>query len=158
MDNSPKPEKVIAEDALVKVLQACHERGERVVFTSGCFDLLHVGHVRSLCEARTLGDRLVVALNSDDSARVLKGEGRPFFPQDERAEIIAAMSCVDHVLIVDDLTMDRVLDRLRPDVFAKGTDYTPNTIPERDTVRAYGGELAITGDEKTRGSREFRPL
>lgn len=130
--------------------------GERVIFTSGCFDVLHVGHVRSLRAARALGDRLVIGLNSDTSVRALKGEGRPYFTQDERAEVLAALDPVDAIVVVPDTTMDRILDLARPDVFAKGTDYTVETIPERDTVLGYGGDLAIVGDPKTRGSRQFR--
>ena len=130
--------------------------GERVIFTSGCFDVLHVGHVRSLRAARELGDRLVIGLNSDASVRALKGEHRPYFAEDERAEVLSALDPVDAIVIVPEHTMDRVLDALRPDVFAKGTDYTVDTIPERETVRGYGGELAIVGDPKTRSSRQFR--
>ena len=113
--------------------------GRRVIFTSGCFDVLHVGHVRSLRAARALGDRLVIGLNSDDSVRGLKGEGRPYFPQDERAEVLSELECVDAIVVVPESTMDRVLDQLRPDVFAQGTDYTPETIPERDTVLVSPG-------------------
>lgn len=142
--------------ALAGDLEERRGRGERVVFTSGCFDLLHVGHVRSLWAARALGDRLVIGLNSDASVRALKGEDRPYFVQEERAEVLSALECVDDIVIVPELTMDRILDLLRPAIFAKGTDYTPDTIPERDTVRAYGGEMAIVGDPKTRSTRQFR--
>lgn len=146
------------EVELAAIVAAERARGHRVIFTSGCFDLLHVGHVRSLRAARELGDVLVIGLNTDASVRGLKGEGRPYFPQLERAEVLSELEVVDHLVLVDDLTMDRVLEHVRPHVFAKGTDYTVHTIPERETVLSYGGELAIVGDPKTRGSRQFRPV
>lgn len=150
--------KLRPEAVLVRLIAEERAAGRRVVFTSGCFDLLHVGHVRSLRAARALGDVLVIGLNTDASVRGLKGSDRPYFPQHERAEVLSELQCVDHLVLVEDLTMDRVLDHLRPDVFAKGTDYTVHSIPERATVLAYGGELAIVGDAKTRGSRQFRPV
>lgn len=150
--------KLREEDDLVRILDGERAQGRRVVFTSGCFDLLHVGHVRSLRAARALGDVLVIGLNTDASVRGLKGEDRPYFAQHERAEVLSELESVDHLVLVGELTMDRVLDHLRPDVFAKGTDYTVLTIPERATVLAYGGQLAIVGDPKTRGSRQFRPV
>ena len=103
------------------------------------------------------GERLVIGLNTDASVRALKGQDRPYFPQLERAEVLSALEMVDWIVLVEDTTMDRILDLLKPDVFAKGTDYTVDTIPERDTVRGYGGELAIVGDPKTRSSRQFAP-
>jgi rfaE bifunctional protein nucleotidyltransferase chain/domain len=148
--------KLVGVDDAARHVQACRERGETVVFTCGCFDVLHVGHVRSLRAARSLGDHLMIGLNTDASVRALKGEGRPLFPAEERAEVLAALEAVDWIVLVPDLTMDRVLDRVRPHLYAKGTDYTLETIPERDTVRAYGGKLAIVGDPKTRSSRQFR--
>lgn len=144
------------DDALSQWVRDRQAAGERVIFTSGCFDVLHVGHIRSLRAARDLGDRLVIGLNSDESVRALKGEGRPYFAQDERAEVLSAIDPVDAIVIVPEQTMDRVLEQVRPDVFAKGTDYTVESIPERDTVLGYGGQLAIVGDPKTRGSRQFR--
>jgi rfaE bifunctional protein nucleotidyltransferase chain/domain len=153
---SKPPAKLVSVDDAARHVQACRERGETVVFTCGCFDVLHVGHVRSLLAARALGDHLMIGLNTDTSVRALKGEGRPLFPAEERAEVLSALECIDWIVLVPDLTMDRVLDRVRPHVYAKGTDYTLETIPERDTVRAYGGELAIVGDPKTRSSRQFR--
>jgi len=147
--------KLLTDVEAERLVAAAKQAGETVVFTCGCFDLLHVGHVRSLCAARGLGDRLMVGLNTDASVRALKGADRPFFPENERAEVLAALECVDWVLLVPDHTMDRVLARLQPQIYAKGTDYTPETIPERDTVRAYGGRLAIVGDPKTRSTRQF---
>ncbi|MBI3016370.1 MAG: adenylyltransferase/cytidyltransferase family protein [Candidatus Tectomicrobia bacterium] len=131
------------------------KNGKVLVFANGCFDLLHVGHVRYLKAARALGDALVVAVNSDRSARRLKGPGRPFTPQDERLEILAALECVDHLLLFDEATVAELLLRLKPHIHAKGADYTEETVPEREVVLSYGGRIAITGDLKTRSSSEI---
>ena len=147
--------KLVSDAQADDLVAAAKQAGETIVFTCGCFDLLHIGHVRSLRAARALGDRLLVGLNTDASVRALKGAERPFFPAHERAEVLSALECVDWILLVPDRTMDRVLARLQPHVYAKGTDYTVETIPERDTVRAYGGRLAIVGDPKTRSTRQF---
>lgn len=141
-------------DALKGEIDGLKARGLRVVFANGCFDLLHVGHVRYLQGARALGDALVVALNDDASVRGLKGEGQPLTPQDERAEIVAALSCVDYVTLFHEPDVTVLLGLLQPHVHAKGTDYTPETVPERDVVRAYGGEVAITGDPKDHSTSE----
>ena len=130
-------------------------RGGKVVLANGCFDFVHVGHVRYLGEAAGHGDILVVAVNDDGSTRRLKGEGRPMMPAPERAEILAAMRFVDYVLIFGEDTVDGVLRTLRPDVHAKGTDYTVETVPELETAREIGCETVITGDPKERSSREF---
>lgn len=132
--------------------------GKRIVLANGCFDLLHVGHVRYLTAARRLGDVLFVGLNSDASVAKLKGAGRPLMPADERAEILAALRCVDHVVVFDDETADGLVRRLRPHVHAKGTDYTESTVPERDTVRAAGGTVAIAGDPKHHSTRDLISL
>lgn len=129
--------------------------GEKVVFVNGCFDLLHVGHVRYLTDARRRGSCLVVALNSDASVRRLKGPDRPLMPEDERAEILGALACVDYVTVFDDPTADRLLDFLRPDIQAKGTDYTEATVPERATVLAYGGSIVIAGDPKDHSTSDL---
>jgi D-glycero-beta-D-manno-heptose 1-phosphate adenylyltransferase len=121
---------------------------QRVALANGAFDLLHVGHVRYLEGARQHGDILVVAVNTDASVRRAKGEGRPVVPEAERAELVAALRCVDWVVIFDEPTVARVIDELRPDVQVKGTDYTPDTVPEGAQVRAYGGTVAIAGDPK----------
>lgn len=123
-------------------------KGARLVFANGCFDLLHVGHIRYLEGARRLGDLLVVAINSDQSVRRLKGEGRPVMPENERAELVAALRAVDYVTVFDDPTVERLLLALKPAVHAKGTDYTVDTVPEREIVKSYGGEVAIVGDPK----------
>ena len=122
--------------------------GEKIILTNGCFDLLHVGHVRYLRAAKELGGRLVVAVNSDASTRVLKGEGRPRIPASERAEILAALADVDAVTIFDAPDVRDVVRALRPDIHAKGTDYTAATVPERDVVLACGGRVEIVGDPK----------
>ena len=120
--------------------------GRRVVLANGCFDLLHVGHVRYLEEARALGDVLIVGVNGDAAVRRLKGPGRPLMPAAERAEILAALRAVDHVVVFDDDTADRLVALLRPAVHAKGTDYTAESVPERASVLAAGGRVAIAGD------------
>lgn len=122
--------------------------GEQVVLANGCFDLLHVGHVRYLSGAKSLGGRLVVAMNSDASVCRLKGEGRPLMPAEERAEIIAALEDVDAVVIFEEPDVRALIRELHPDVQAKGTDYTRETVPERDEVLAYGGRVEIVGDPK----------
>ncbi|MGQ9896066.1 MAG: D-glycero-beta-D-manno-heptose 1-phosphate adenylyltransferase [Acidobacteriota bacterium] len=122
--------------------------GKRIVLANGCFDLLHVGHVRYLQGARAQGDVLVVGVNGDAAVRELKGPGRPVMPDTERAEILAALACVDAVVIFHERTVETLLRTLRPEVHAKGTDYCPETVPERDIVRAYGGQIAIVGDPK----------
>jgi rfaE bifunctional protein nucleotidyltransferase chain/domain len=129
--------------------------GKRVVLANGCFDLLHVGHVRYLTAAKALGDALVVALNSDASVRRLKGPGRPIMRADERAEIVGALAPVDAVVIFDEDTVAAVAERVRPDVHAKGTDYTEGTVPEAELVRALGGRVAIAGDPKDHSSRDL---
>jgi rfaE bifunctional protein nucleotidyltransferase chain/domain len=130
-------------------------RGRRVVLANGCFDLLHVGHVRYLSAARGLGDALVVGLNSDASVRRLKGPGRPVIPADERAELIGALASVDLVVVFDDDSAEVLIARLRPDVHAKGTDYTEESVPERAAVLAAGGRVAIAGDPKSHATRDL---
>lgn len=129
--------------------------GRRVVLANGCFDLIHVGHVRYLTAARTLGDVLFVGINSDGAVARLKGAGRPLMPASERAEILAALRPVDHVVVFDDDTADRLVERVRPDVHAKGSDYSEATVPEREAVRAVGGHVAIAGDPKGHSTRDL---
>lgn len=123
-------------------LRLAEVQGE-TVFTNGCFDLLHVGHTRYLQAARGLGDRLVVGINSDASVRTLKGPTRPILPENERAELLASLACVDYVVIFSEPTADKLLSALRPAIYAKGGDYSADTLPESSTVRAYGGEISI---------------
>ena len=129
--------------------------GCTIAFANGCFDLLHVGHVRYLQGAAAEGDRLIVAVNDDESVRRLKGAGRPILPAADRAEIVASVRGVDYVVLFDGETVAPLLELLRPDVHCKGTDYTVDTVPERETVRAYGGRIAIVGDPKRHSTREL---
>jgi D-glycero-beta-D-manno-heptose 1-phosphate adenylyltransferase len=130
-------------------------QGCRVVLANGCFDLLHVGHVRYLTAARALGDVLFVGLNSDAAVSRLKGPGRPLAPATERAEMLAALRAVDHVVVFDEDTADRLVALVRPAVHAKGTDYTDATVPEAASVRAAGGQVAIVGDPKDHATRDL---
>ena len=141
-------------DEAERLAASCRARGERVVLANGCFDLLHVGHVRYLEAARRLGDLLIVGVNGDASVRRLKGPGRPVMPEGERAELLGALRAVDAVVVFDDDTAARLVSRLRPDVHAKGTDYTEDTVPEGDVVRATGGRVAIAGDPKGHATRD----
>jgi rfaE bifunctional protein nucleotidyltransferase chain/domain len=128
--------------------------GKKVVLTNGCFDILHVGHVRYLEGARKLGDALVVAINSDRSVRYLKGDGRPILKEAERVALVSALRCVDHVVVFDDPDVARILGVLHPAIHAKGTDYTEASVPERERVLAYGGQVRITGDPKDHSTRD----
>ena len=156
MTGRPASERVILDhDALAEAVAARRAAGARIVFANGCFDLLHVGHVRYLEAARACGDALLVAVNDDVSVRGNKGEGRPYTPEAERVEILAALRCVTWVTVFSDPTVDALLRRLRPDVHAKGTDWTEDTVPERETVLAYGGAIRIVGDPKARSSSDL---
>ena len=139
---------VLSRDELIKRVAAAREAGARIVLANGCFDVLHVGHIRYLAGAAELGDVLVVGINSDEQVALQKGEGRPVLPSGERAEIVAALEPVTYVTIFNEPTVTELLLALKPDVHAKGTDYTVDTVPERHVVRSYGGEVAIVGDPK----------
>lgn len=128
--------------------------GKKVVLANGCFDILHVGHVRYLEGARSLGDVLVVALNSDASVKRLKGPDRPILNERERVALVSALRCVDHVLVFDEPDVTGILQTLRPAIHAKGTDYTEETVPEREQVKAYGGQVRIAGDAKDHSTRD----
>ena len=147
--------KVIARDALPGVLAEHRRRGERIVFANGCFDTLHVGHIRYLEGARREGDILVVAVNSDSSVCNLKGPGRPILDEKARASLVGALRCVDYVVLFPEPTVEPLLEELRPDVHAKGTDYTPETVPERDVAARLGIRVAIVGDPKDHSTRAF---
>jgi D-glycero-beta-D-manno-heptose 1-phosphate adenylyltransferase len=136
------------------VAEKARAAGRRVVLANGCFDLLHVGHVRYLEDARALGDLLIVGVNGDDAVRRLKGPGRPLMPAVERAEMLAALRAVDHVVVFEDDTADRLVALLRPSIHAKGTDYTAESVPERASVLAAGGRVAIAGDAKQHSTRD----
>jgi len=142
-------QKLLRLDDLPRLRAEASRAGKTVALANGVFDLFHVGHLRYLRGAKALADLLVVAVNSDASARLLgKGPGRPVIPASERAEIVAALSCVDHVVLFDSRDVVPVIRALRPDVQVKGTDYTPETIPEAEEVRSYGGRVAVAGDPK----------
>ena len=147
--------KITAISELQRLLGGIRTSGRKVVFGNGCFDLLHVGHTRYLEGARALGDVLIVGINSDASVRALKGPGRPLQSQEDRSEIIASLDCVDYLVVFDDPTVEGLLQALKPDIHAKGTDYTSDTVPERETVRSYGGTVAIVGDPKEHSSRDL---
>ncbi len=152
---SDAPASILDRAALIETVDRRRREGARVVLANGCFDLLHVGHVRYLAGAKALGDTLVVAINSDAQTRLLKGNGRPFIPENERAEIVASLRFVDLVTIFDEPTVDGLIRAIRPDVHAKGTDYTAEAVPERETVREVGGVVAIVGDPKDHSSSEL---
>jgi len=134
------------------IIAGLQGEGRTVVFTNGVFDLLHVGHIRALTDARSRGDCLVVGVNSDRSVAELKSPELPLNPEDERVEVLCALECVDLVTVFSDRTADAILLQLKPDVHAKGTDYTEETVPERETVLSYGGRIAIVGDPKNHAS------
>ena len=139
---------VLDRNRLIARVAIERRRGARIVLANGCFDLLHVGHIRYLEAARRLGDILVVGINSDEQVKGLKGANRPLMPENERAEIVAALRFVDLVTIFGEPTVAELIRAIRPDVHAKGTDYTEETVPEREIVREYGGRTAIVGDPK----------
>ena len=150
--HSPALKIKLLED-LAPIIEQARLGGQTVVFANGCFDLIHVGHVRYLEGARAEADVLVVGVNGDASVRRLKGEGRPLLPAEDRALLVGALRAVDHVVVFDEDDVGRLLLALRPDVHCKGTDYTPETVPERDVVRGYGGRVAIVGDPKQHDTR-----
>jgi rfaE bifunctional protein nucleotidyltransferase chain/domain len=147
--------RVLSRDALIAQVNADRAAGRSIAFANGVFDLLHVGHVRYLKAAAAEGDRLVVAVNDDDSVRTLKGPGRPVLGAADRAELVAALRGVDYVVIFPEPTVAPLLLALEPDVHCKGTDYAVDTVPERETVRAYGGRIAIVGDPKDHSTRDL---
>ena len=145
-------------DEAVAVADRLRAERKRIVLANGCFDLLHVGHVRYLRAARELGDVLFVGINSDAAVARLKGRGRPLMPAVERAEIVASLRAVDHVVVFEEDTADRLIASLRPDVHAKGTDCGPGAVPEEATVRAVGGRVAFVGDPKSPSTRDLIAL
>jgi rfaE bifunctional protein nucleotidyltransferase chain/domain len=146
---------ILERQALVARVDAEKKKGRSVVLANGCFDLLHAGHVRYLQGARSLGDLLVVGINCDDQVARLKGQGRPILPERDRAEIVASIEVVDLVTIFDEPTVTELLLAIRPDIHAKGTDYTEETVPERDVVRSFGGRVRIVGDPKDHSTSEL---
>jgi rfaE bifunctional protein nucleotidyltransferase chain/domain len=148
-------DKILGRQQLREHVEQWRRSGERIVLANGNFDLLHVGHVRYLRGAKELGGKLVVAINSDESVRALKGEGRPVMAAEERAEIVAALADVDAVVIFGELDVRALIREIRPDIQAKGTDYAAETVPERDAVAEYGGRVAIVGDPKNHSTSEI---
>jgi rfaE bifunctional protein nucleotidyltransferase chain/domain len=152
--SAPTAKRVRLED-LPGLREAATRGGRTIALANGVFDLFHVGHLRYLAGAKAQADLLVVAVNGDASTRLLKGPGRPVVPESERAEILEALSCVDHVVLFDTRDVVPVIRALRPDVHVKGTDYTPDTIPEAAEVRAYGGRVAVAGDPKDHSTSDL---
>ncbi len=148
LNNAP----IVGRVELVAMVDAARTAGATIVLANGCFDLFHVGHVRYLCGAKELGSLLVVAVNSDEQVQALKGKGRPYMPLAERAEIVSAFRCVDIVTAFDEPTVEQMVEAIRPDIHAKGTDYTVSNVPERDIVARFGGRVAIVGDPKDHSS------
>jgi rfaE bifunctional protein nucleotidyltransferase chain/domain len=148
-------QRILNREELIKRVASERESGARIVLANGCFDVLHVGHARYLAGARRLGDVLVVGINADEQVALQKGAGRPVLSANERAEIVAALESVTYVTIFDEPTVEQLLLALKPDVHAKGTDYTTDTVPERDVVRSYGGQVAIVGDPKDHSTSEI---
>jgi rfaE bifunctional protein nucleotidyltransferase chain/domain len=148
-------EKILGRSEVRQRVEQWRHAGERIILANGNFDLLHVGHVRYLRGAKELGGKLVVAVNSDESVRELKGDGRPVMPAEERAEIVAALADVDAVVIFSELDVRALIREIRPDIQAKGTDYTMDSVPERDAVAEYGGRVAIVGDPKNHSTSEI---
>jgi rfaE bifunctional protein nucleotidyltransferase chain/domain len=142
-------------EQLIERIKTARANGARIVMANGCFDVLHVGHIRYLEAAKALGDILIVAINADEQARLLKGKDRPILPEDQRAEIVSSLEAVDLVTIFAEPTVKELLLALKPDIHAKGTDYTEETVPERDVVRSFGGQVAIVGDPKNHSSSEM---
>jgi rfaE bifunctional protein nucleotidyltransferase chain/domain len=147
--------RVVNEQELVALVAADRAAGRTVAFANGCFDVLHVGHARYLAGAASQADRLIVAVNDDKSVSGLKGSGRPILVAADRAEMVAALAVVDYVVTFSDSDVSRLLDLVKPDVHCKGTDYTAETVPERETVVAYGGRIAIVGDPKDHSTRDL---
>jgi rfaE bifunctional protein nucleotidyltransferase chain/domain len=148
-------EKILTRDQLKRRVEKWRKSGEKVTLANGCFDVLHVGHVRYVKAAKELGGKLIVAVNSDDSVRMLKGEGRPHMPENERAEILAALADVDAVVIFPEADVRPLIREIHPDIQAKGTDYTADSVPERDVVAEFGGRVEIVGDPKDHSASEM---
>ena len=146
---------IVSEEELIAAVARDRAVGKTIAFANGCFDLLHVGHVRYLQGAAAEADRVIVAVNDDESERSLKGDRRPIMGATDRAELVAALRGVDYVVVFSDSTVERLLTRVRPDVHCKGTDYTVDSVPERAIVASYGGRTAIVGDPKRHASRDL---
>ncbi len=148
-------DKILTREQLKRRVEKWRRSGEKVTLANGCFDVLHVGHVRYLHAAKELGGKLIVAINSDDSVRSLKGNGRPHMPENERAEILAALADVDALVIFTEPDVRALIREIRPDIQAKGTDYTAESVPERDVMMEFGGRVEIVGDPKDHSASEI---
>lgn len=148
-------DKILTREQLKRRVEKWRRSGEKVTLANGCFDVLHVGHVRYLRAAKELGGKLIVAVNSDDSVRTLKGDGRPHMPENERAEILAALADVDAVVVFTEPDVRALIREIHPDIQAKGTDYTAESVPERDVVAEFGGRVTIVGDPKDHSATEI---
>jgi rfaE bifunctional protein nucleotidyltransferase chain/domain len=149
------PPNIVSREELITIVAEARAADLRVVLGNGCFDVLHVGHIRYLAGAQSEGDLLIVGVNSDEQVREQKGEGRPILPALQRAEIVAALESVSYVTVFDEPTVEELLLALKPDVHAKGTDYTVDTVPEREVVKSYGGRVAIVGDPKDHSTSQI---
>lgn len=152
---NPKNKIVATIDEMAKIVERLREQGKTIVMTNGCFDLIHVGHTRCLQGAKEAGDVLLVAVNSDSSVRSYKSPGNPINPEHERMEVLASLECVDYVFLFSDRTVDKALLHLKPDFHAKGSDYTEENVPEKETVLSYGGRVIITGDPKDHATSDI---
>ena len=150
-----RTDKIVGREQLQRLVSGWRNTGDRIILTNGCFDLLHVGHVRYLHGAKQLGGRLVVGVNGDESVRQIKGSGRPIMPAEERAEIVASLEDVDAVVIFPEPDVRALIREIRPDIHAKGTDYTAESVPEGDLVRECGGRVEIVGDSKEHSTSEI---
>jgi D-glycero-beta-D-manno-heptose 1-phosphate adenylyltransferase len=153
--NESPHRKIVSRAELRQLVADWRAAGERITLTNGCFDILHVGHIRYLQAAHNLGGKMIVAVNSDDSVRVLKGEGRPVMPAEERAEILAALSDVDAVVVFPEKDVRAIIREIHPNFHAKGTDYTEESVPERNEVEACGGRVVIVGDPKNHSATDI---
>jgi rfaE bifunctional protein nucleotidyltransferase chain/domain len=152
---SEHTEKIVSREELRRRVEEWRKHGEQIVLTNGCFDILHVGHIRYFHAAKQLGGKLVVALNADESVRKLKGAGRPVMNEQERAEILAALADIDAIVVFPEPDVRAIIREIHPDVQAKGTDYTAESVPERDELVSYGGRVAIVGDPKDHSTTEI---
>lgn len=155
MSDSNLSAPILTRSEVVARVNEERSRGSKIILANGCFDIIHAGHIRYLAGAKELGGFLIVGLNSDAQVGVLKGDGRPYINERERAEIISSLRFVDAVTIFEEPTVNELIDAIRPDIHAKGTDYTTETVPERERVRGYGGRVAIVGDAKDHSSTDL---
>ena len=155
MPEMPTSAPILDRVDLIRRVADERDAGRKIILTNGCFDIFHAGHIRYLSAAKELGGFVVVGINSDEQVRALKGEGRPHITEGERAEIVSALRFVDAVTIFDEPTVEALIAAIRPDIHAKGTDYTEDTVPEREIVKKYGGRVAIVGDPKDHSTRDL---